>query len=130
MAQSWWQWLRGWWNIGTLGGFSRLYDTISKIRARHGTRLRAAQTAGAADSHESQRRGREVFRRKVGHTPRHYPVRRSALYPTLVCAVLSCLPSELCACPAQGAHLLCTTEFTGAHILMIVTVLKFDMFLL
>ena len=73
--QSWWQWLRGWWNIGTIGGFSRLYDTISKIRARHGTRLRAAQTAGAADSHESQRRGREVFRRKVGHTPRHYPVR-------------------------------------------------------
>ena len=75
MAQGWRLLAQGWWNIGTLGGFSRLYDTISKIRARHGTRLRAAQTAGAADSHESQRRGREVFRRKVGHTPRHYPVR-------------------------------------------------------
>ena len=35
MAQSCaYQWLRGWWNIGTLGGFSRLYDTISKVRAR------------------------------------------------------------------------------------------------
>ena len=32
MAQGWWQWLRGWWNIGSLGGFSRLYDTISNIR--------------------------------------------------------------------------------------------------
>ena len=38
MAQSWWQWLRAWWNIGTLGGFSRLYDTNSKIRARQRTR--------------------------------------------------------------------------------------------
>ena len=51
---------------------------ISKIRARHGTRLRAAQTAGAADSHESPRREREVVRRKVGHAPRHYPVGEAA----------------------------------------------------
>ena len=33
-----WQWLRGWWTIGTVGGFSRLYDTISKVRARQLTR--------------------------------------------------------------------------------------------
>ena len=46
MAQGWWQWLRGWWNIGTLGGFSRLYDTISKIRARYATRNRRAQPVG------------------------------------------------------------------------------------
>ena len=26
--------IRGWWNIGTIGGVSRLHDTISKIRAR------------------------------------------------------------------------------------------------
>ena len=43
MAQSWWQWLRGWWNIGTLGGFSRLYDNISKIRARSDLRTAGAQ---------------------------------------------------------------------------------------
>ena len=38
MAQSWWQWLRGWWNIGSIGGLFRLLDTISKVRARHDTR--------------------------------------------------------------------------------------------
>ena len=38
MAQGWRLLAQGWWNIATLGGFSRLYDTISKIRARHCTR--------------------------------------------------------------------------------------------
>ena len=38
MTQNWWQWLRGWWTIGTLGEFSQLYDTISNIRARQCTR--------------------------------------------------------------------------------------------
>ena len=35
MTQSWWQWLRGWWNIGTFGGsFSALRTKSQKSNAR------------------------------------------------------------------------------------------------
>ena len=49
-------------------------ERISKIRARLCTRLDATSTAGAAHSHGSQRREREVGRQKCLHTPRHPPV--------------------------------------------------------
>ena len=49
-------------------------ERISKIRARPPVRLRAVHTTGAADGAESATREREVVIRKVGHTPRHYPV--------------------------------------------------------
>ena len=52
--QSWWQWLRGWWNIGTFSGFSRLYGTNSKVRAR--SRERNEQGYNASLGPKSVRR--------------------------------------------------------------------------
>ena len=80
MAQSWWQWLRGWWNIGTIGGFSRLYDTISKIRARHGTRLFGLYATSAADSLVSPRRERQVVRQNPTLVNRPGPVQLYSLH--------------------------------------------------
>ena len=60
-------------------------ERISKIRARPSTRLRAVHTTGAADGAESATREREVVDRKVGHMPRHYPVRvRTGVLTALV----------------------------------------------
>ena len=60
-------------------------ERISKIRARPPVRLRAVHTTGAADGAESATREREVVDRKVGHMPRHYPVRvRTGVLTALV----------------------------------------------
>ena len=83
MAQSWWQWLRGWWNNGTLGGLSRLYDKISKIRARQCTRNEQDSNFHLGRTDADATRGRPAVKRSLdflpmrsGTTPYRYPPAR------------------------------------------------------
>ena len=74
MAQGWWQWLRGWWNIGTLGGFYRPYDKISKIRARQSERNDRAQPVG------SRRKGGADFRSMTKCSTNFLPMSTAPAY--------------------------------------------------
>ena len=65
MAQSWWQWLRGWWNIATIGGFSRLYRLRQNLKNPSTTSF--AQSPCAASWDDADGRGGLSFYDNVFH---------------------------------------------------------------